>query len=149
MNDPIKITPETPPQWAVEAAKEITARTCSIGFLDYKGTTENPGDRATYDNEEREAAAIIARHAPQAPAAEMNKYTQVVLTLAMFDLAFHRLRNAATRLLLTRRKLTSGYQDAVLASYLDELDRIASENPPTWPTFENRDAAMSVEREGK
>jgi hypothetical protein len=62
-----------------------------------------------------------------------ERLSEAAMALGMFDLAYHRLKNQATRLLLTRRKLSSDYQDAVLASYLDDLARIVAEPDPQWP----------------
>ena len=84
---------------------------------------------------QEQAQQSLATHDPH-----FDSYQKVVLSLAMFDLAYHRLRNAATRLVLTRRKLTSDYQDAVLAAYLDELSAIAKEAPPEWPTHTEKPA---------
>ena len=55
MTQPIPITPEQPPQWAVEAAKEMALDGC---YPRIDGVAE----ATNY------IAAIIARHAPQAPA---------------------------------------------------------------------------------
>jgi hypothetical protein len=67
-----------------------------------------------------------------------DSYTKAILSLAMFDLAFHRLKSQALRLSVTRRNLSSDYQDAVLASELDKLIEIANEPEPTWPGYAAR-----------
>lgn len=73
-----------------------------------------------------------------------DSYTKAVLSLAMFDLAFHRLKSQALRLSVTRRNLSSEYQDAVLASELDKLIEIANEPEPAWPG----DAARTIPSPG-
>lgn len=107
----------------------------------------NEMTRGGYDTPHTTESIILAA-LTAASERDKVKQSELAMALGMFDLAYHRLKNQATRLLLTRRKLPSDYQDAVLASYLDDLSRIVSEPDPQWPRPMNSaiDAARAKEK---
>ena len=75
MSQPIPITPGQPPQWAEEAANEISEIPGISIHVDGKC-----GDWHTESVPETTISAIIARHAPQAPAVSDTEMLDWLLT---------------------------------------------------------------------
>jgi hypothetical protein len=123
-----------------EIAREGAALYIKEHQPDIHAMKDNPEwHPSMYDNRHDGLTAIILQCLTQAQESRegddkhFDSYTKAILSLAMFDLAFHRLKSQALRLSVTRRSLPSEYQDAVLASELDKLIEIANEPEPTWP----------------